>query len=84
MKFQILTHAWPIGDRVIDAGRILDYDDPTDMWAQLAKKQGCLPVNTLCLDAESWAYACALYPPQSFDSNHRPQLLAGVIAKEQS
>jgi hypothetical protein len=83
MKFQLLTHGWPVGAVLIPAGTVLDYDDEKDWLAQLAKKQGCLPVNTLCLDADAWAYSCSLYPSHSFDSNHLPQGVAGVVAKEQ-
>jgi hypothetical protein len=82
MKFQILG-AWPIGDRVIDAGTILDFENELDHWSMLAKSTGFLPVNCVCLDADAWAYANSLYPPNSFDSNHRPQLLAGVVVKDQ-
>jgi hypothetical protein len=35
MKFQILRHSWPIRDKAVPAGQILDFDDPTDMWANL-------------------------------------------------
>jgi hypothetical protein len=84
MRFQITgSWGWPVtGDKVIPAGQILDYEDENDMQAQWAMKSGCLPVNTLCLDSDAWAYACSLYPPHSSDSNRMPQLLAGVVAKD--
>jgi hypothetical protein len=82
MKFQITGTSWPIGDRVIDPGTILDFDNELDHWSMLAKKSGFLQVNCVCLDAEGWAYANQLYPPHSYHGNQRPQLLAGVEVEQ--
>jgi hypothetical protein len=54
MKFQILRHSWPIGDKAVPAGQILDYDDPTDWWAQMAKATNVLPPNCMALDQDAW------------------------------
>ena len=55
MRFQILGPlGWPIGDKLIPIGQILNLDDPTDMWAQLAKSVGMWPPNVMALDQEAW------------------------------
>jgi hypothetical protein len=55
MRYQITgSWGWPIGDKVIPGGTILNFDDDTDWWAQLAKKNGMLPMNVLALDQPAW------------------------------
>ena len=55
MRFQILGPlGWPIGDKLIPCGQILNLDDPTDMWAQLAKSVGVWPPNVMALDQDAW------------------------------
>jgi hypothetical protein len=67
MRYQITgSWGWPIGDKVIPGGTILNFDDERDYWAVLAKKQGTLPPNCLCLDLDAWN-AVKNYP-----SNVRP------------
>jgi hypothetical protein len=66
MRYQITGTSWPIGDKNVPAGQILNFNDPTDWWAQTAKAFGTLPPNCLCLDLEAWN-AVKNYP-----SNVRP------------
>jgi hypothetical protein len=72
MLYQIINTGWPVGATLIPAGQILDYNNPTDQWAQLAKAQVQLPPNTMCLDQPAYD-AIKLYP-----SNVRPIAGPGV------
>ena len=75
MRFQITgSWGWAVGDKLIPGGTILDFDDPTDQWAQLAKAQKWLPPNCLCLDQESWEAVKA----KGYEPNVRPLPGEGV------
>jgi hypothetical protein len=76
--FQIINQPWPVTGAIeIPTARILDLNDLTDMFAQLAKTAGLLtgvcPPNIMALDQAAYE-ATKLYP-----TNWKPIPGPGVI-----
>jgi hypothetical protein len=62
MLFQITGTGWPVGDKLIPAGTVLDWADDRDQWANLAKSVGVLPKNCMSLDQDAHDYAVKHWP----------------------
>lgn len=52
MRFQLTMHGWPIGDRLIPVGTIIDSRDNDD-WSVLARGR-MPPLNSMALDQEAY------------------------------
>jgi hypothetical protein len=60
MKYQLANHGWPIGDKVIPVGTIID-DRAEDDWSRLARGR-TLPMNAVPLDQEAADALIRAYP----------------------
>jgi hypothetical protein len=46
VRFQIVNHGWPIvGGMFIDAGEVIDLNDPKRRWTSIVRAIGVLPVE---------------------------------------
>jgi len=60
MRFQLRDHGWPISDKLIPVGTIIDASAKDD-WSVLARGLKP-PVNAVPLDAEAYQAMLKLYP----------------------
>jgi hypothetical protein len=66
MKYQLSVHGWPIGDRLIPLGTVIDLPAKSgDDWSRLVEGRP-MPLNAQALDAEAWDALVATYPEQLF------------------
>jgi hypothetical protein len=59
MRYQLSVHGWPIGDKLIPVGTVIDADAPDD-WSRLARGQ-VPPINAVPLDQGCYQLMLALY-----------------------
>jgi hypothetical protein len=64
MRYQIVGHGWPIGDRLVPGGTVIDAASPDD-WSRLAAGR-VPPINTQALDKEAYDLLLATYYDQTF------------------
>jgi hypothetical protein len=62
MRYQITQHGWPVGDRLIPNGTVID-DASQDDWSKLIRTKGLSPpINAMPLDQPTWTAMQSLYP----------------------
>ena len=62
MRYQITQHGFPVGDKLIPVGTVID-SKANDDWSRLAKGRAP-PINALALDQEAWDAIQAAHPYQ--------------------
>jgi len=64
MRFQLKNHGWPIGDKLVPTGTILDLGNPASDWDRLARDHMPPPLNAVALDQEAFDVMWRAYPGQ--------------------
>lgn len=59
MRYQLINHGFPIGDKLIPVGTVIS-SDADDEWSMLAKGR-VPPPNAVCLDQECWDLMQSVY-----------------------
>ena len=79
MKYQLMHHGWPVADKLIPAGQILDFSKPDD-WTKLAGNR-VPPMNACALDQQCADVMFDAYP-QHRHLLHKQVPTLNVISNE--
>jgi hypothetical protein len=63
LRYQITQHGWPVSDRLIPNGTIIDDVAGQDDFSKLVRAKGLSPpLNAQPLDQAAWAAMKSVYP----------------------